>query len=212
MNNPLRRALFAAPLLAIPAARAAEPVSQEALLAQLHTAAGCPSETAPQRVWCVAADGFATGTRGTLPTTAQPLLGVTVEVEPGRSASDMWATISLSDLAIRGTEGHWTGKITTVRPSDPSEEKAVASAVMGIAAVLKGKAASAPIEKGLFGYLASLPASYPLTEAPNGWTLPGASTAELRRVGDYWVAIESPTAGRPGIFVSIFTDKVTAAP
>lgn len=118
-----------------------KPVEKPGLLKQLHDAAGCPSEDAPHRIWCIAADGFA-----------------------------------------------------------------------AVALVFKGKAEQAELPKDLLDYVSGLPksASYPVEKGQTGWTLKGASTAELRQVGEFWVAVETPSQGPEGIFVSIFTDRVAA--
>jgi hypothetical protein len=50
-------------------------------LAALANAVGCPSDSAPQRVWCLATDGWAQDK-------ASKLLGLTIELEDGKAIAD----------------------------------------------------------------------------------------------------------------------------
>lgn len=179
-------------------------------LGELHGAVGCPSETAPHRVWCVTT-GWSAGQAPAL-TKSGWMLGLTIKLEQGQPASAALTTrVHLSALTFRVDQGKVKAKIIDIKPSNPDEEKALAKTVTGLAMVFKGKAASAPIDHGLDEYLmrVSGEARYPVKQGPRSWSFRGASAAELRKVGDVVVAIERPRSGPPGVFVSIFTDKVS---
>ena len=59
------RALLAVALAAATTPATAKPrlpTATEAILGDLHTAARCADRRSPRRHWCIAADGWATGT------------------------------------------------------------------------------------------------------------------------------------------------------
>ena len=216
-------ALLAVPLAAMPGGALAQRRSPTAapaadltssLLRELDTAARCRDRRSPHRVWCIPARGYAGGSAAPIAEGDQVLIGLTLELEVGQPvARALTERVSLASLALRSAGGRVTGKIQAIRPSNPGEERELGAAVASVAATLKGMAPRAAVSPGLMGYLATLPAraTYPLTQGAQGWTLAGASDAELRRVGEHLVAIETPRSGR-GIFVSVFTDRFGAAP
>lgn len=182
------------------------------LLRELGAAARCRSQRSPHRVWCIPADGYAGGTAAPIPAGEHSLLGLTIELESGRPvARALTERVSLASLALRSDGARVAGRIQSITPSNPGEARELGEAVAAIALVFKGLSPRATVSPGLVSYLGSLPAraSYPVTAGARGWTIEGASTAELRRVGDHWVAIETPRSGR-GIFVSVFTDRFGA--
>src|SRR5262245_6619425 len=61
--------------------------STEALLQELHTAAGCG--TPEKRVWCAAADGWATGTAAELPKGKALFVGVSVGLLDDEAVGEM---------------------------------------------------------------------------------------------------------------------------
>lgn len=66
---------------------------------------------------------------------------------------------------------------------------------------------------GLYGYFGgrSAAAQYPVARAGNGWQYQGGSFADIRRVGEHWVAIEVPQNDPAGIYVSVFADNAVQA-
>ena len=100
--------------------------------------------------------------------------------------------------------------ITSITPDNDSESQMMAEAVFNLALFFKGRAQTVPIGNDLLGYIRGLPAgaSHPVTLGKHGWRFEGEATAEVRRVGDFWVAVETPREGPPGIFVSIYTDRL----
>jgi hypothetical protein len=201
----------AAPVAAAPDAAPATPPKptgdgRDSVLAQLHDAAHCDVAASPWRPWCIAADGWAKATEAPLPPGTLSMPGLTVEIETGTSVADALTNkVHLSALAISNGKV----KIVQVTASNPGEEQMMAQAVADLSTVFKGIAASAVLPPDLAGYLGGLgdKASYPTTRAGTGWTWKGASAGELRKVGDFWVAIEVPDAAN-GLWVSIYTDKV----
>jgi len=183
----------------------------EALLGELAAAARCEDAVSPFRPWCIAATGWDAAAVGTLPSESQVLVGLTIELQEGKSVADALTNeVTFSALALRVDGDGAFGKITMVKPESDEESKMVGEAVFGVAVVFKRMAAEAAIPANLVEYLATLPAKadYPITKAATGWTWQGASAAELRKAGEFWVVIETPSQGPAGIFVSIFTDKV----
>jgi hypothetical protein len=90
----------------------------------------------------------------------------------------------------------------------------VDDATAAVTQVLSGHAKAARIAAPLHAWLVGIPPDAPhsLTREEKGWRLKGAAGAEIRKVGDVWVAIELPVEGPPGLFVSIFTDEIEPAP
>ncbi len=182
-----------------------------AQLAALAKAARCDDPASPMRVWCIAATGWATGTAAALPAGDAALPGLTVELEDGKPVGDaLINAVTFSALALHADGDKEMAKITMVKPENDEESKMTMQAVMAVTMVFKGKAATATLPPALAAYLSTLPAKadYELNKGDHGWSWSGASTAELRKVGDNWVAIETPTEGATGIWVTIFTDKV----
>jgi len=182
-----------------------------AQLAELAKAANCDDPASPMRVWCIAATGWATGTAAALPDGDATLPGLTVELEDGKPVGDALTNkVTFSALALHPADGKEMAKITMVKPENDQEAQMTMEAVAALALVFKGKAPAAKLPQGLAGYLSTLPAKadYELTKGDHGWGWTGASTAELRKVGENWVAIETPTKGATGIWVTLFTDKV----
>lgn len=69
---------------------------------------------------------------------------------------------------------------------------------------------AATIAAPLHEYPMSIPgnARRALTRGDRGWAIADARNGELRRAGNRWVAIEVPSEGPPGIFLSVFIDEV----
>ncbi len=182
-----------------------------AQLAELAKAANCDDPASPMRVWCIAATGWASGTAAALPDGDATMPGLTVELEDAKPVGDALTNkVTFSALALHAADGKQMAKITMVKPENDQEAQMTMEAVAALALVFKGKAPAAKLPPALAGYLSTLPAKadYELTRGDHGWSWTGASTAELRKVGENWVAIETPTEGATGIWVTIFTDKV----
>ncbi len=89
----------------------------------------------------------------------------------------------------------------------------ITDAIGEVANVLHGKGASVTLAAPLYKYVTGLPGQvkYPLARAGAEWRFTGQSDARLRKLGAFWVVVELPHDGPEGIFVSIYTDKLTAA-
>ena len=180
------------------------------LLAQVGDALGCPRSSSPQRVWCIAADGWAKGEAAELPASPALLVGLSLslpEEDPVDKALEQ--TVHFAALGVRGGDKP-LARIASMQASNADEEKLLGGAIDSVSAVFKAERESVALPKELADYLSDLPgAGYAVQKGAAGWTWKsGASTAELRKSGPYWIAVEVPQKGDRGIFVSIFTSKL----
>lgn len=173
-----------------------------ALLPRLGRAAHCPSK----RVWCIAAEGWATGIAADLPE-AGVLVGVTVALEVARSDEDLLETeVTLSVLSVRA--GH--GLVTELPPGSAAGQRLIAATITKVAQLLRGEVSRLELPPELQPALASsrAEARYPLTRTASEWRMAGKAEARIRRVASgAWVVVETPIAGPEGIFVSIYPDE-----
>lgn len=186
-------------------ARADKPAPQPDLitseLGELRVAANCGDQASPWRPWCIAA-AWATGAAADLPK-GKILVGLTVALEQGKNAADaLREQVTFVAFAV-GKDGKV--KLTDVKPTNADEEKAVAEAVFGAAAVFKGKATTAKLPASLSDYIKTLTGTYATTRTGNAWVWQGASASQMRKVGKFWVVIEVPDA-KNGVFATILTD------
>ncbi len=180
------------------------------LLSQVGDALGCPKSSSAQRAFCIAAEGWAKGEAAELPAAPSLLVGLSLslpEADPVDKALEQ--TVRFAALGVRGGAKP-LARIASMEPSNADEKKLVDAAVASTSAVFKGEADTASLPKDLAEYLADLPsAGYAMQKGAHGWTWSsGATTAELRKAGAYWIAVEVPQKGDRGIFVSIFTSKL----
>jgi hypothetical protein len=192
-----------------PPAAAADPSA--ALLAELGAVAGCPSRDSPHRTWCIAVDGWASGTAPDLPAGDHVWLGLTAAIASGQPVTHALSDhVSLGALAVRNEGGSAAALITSIKPENDEESRMMAEAIFNLALLFKGRAQTVPVPNDLLQYAGTLPAkaSHPVTIGARGWRFAGEASAEVRRVGDFWVAIETPREGPPGVFVSIYTDRL----
>ncbi len=185
------------------------------MLGELGQTASCPSASAPHRVWCIAADGWATGTPADFPAGSRAFVGLSAGLIEDESIEDgLTGNVFLAVLGVKNEGGKVTGLITDINPKGLDEQKLVAEAIAELTEVLKGKREVAQLPKPLHEWIQTIPpaANHALIREASGWRLEGRARAEVRKVGDYWVALELPTEGPPGLFVSIFTDRVDVKP
>jgi hypothetical protein len=180
------------------------------LLAQVHDALGCPKSTHAERAFCAAADGWASGEAAPLPDAPSLLVGLSVslpENDPVDKALEQ--TVRFAALGVRGGATP-LARVASMDASNADEQKLIDTALAAIHAFFAGEAKEVTLPKDLAEYLADLPsAGYKVTKGAHGWTWKsGATSAELRKVGDAWVAIEVPQKGDRGLFVSVFTPKL----
>lgn len=178
-------------------------------LAILKKAAGCADESEAIEPWCLAAGGFAKAARAKLPETGA-FLGVTTFVQTQNASS---ATLEkythLSSVAFRADGDEAFGLITEVKASTDSEAPEVKRVVDVLFAQFAGKKKKIEAEAGMRGFLDGLPkkAKYKLEKHANGYNLDGGSSADLRKIGKYWVSIEVPKKDPAGIWLSVFTNQ-----
>lgn len=206
---------FAAVALALAAAPAsakrARPDPTRTVLADLHVAASCDDAKSPLRLWCIAADGWATGTAGKLPM-GKVLLGITIERQVGGPTPwDLLAdpTIRLVALVVRHDGAANELRLIDITPSNDAEKQAIALTIGNLAAQFKGKGGTVKVSKDLAAYLKGelKKSGHFATKGATGWTWPADADGELRKVGKFWVAIETPKTGPDGRFVTILTEK-----
>lgn len=192
----------------------AAPSLADAMIKKAGKAVGCPSKTTPHRVWCIAADGWKSGTAapllGTGPT--RTYCGLVLVVAEDRPVD--FNTTRLAALVVRGEGPKRFGKIISITPDNPKESKMMAEAVFNLAKVFKGFWSTAPIPLPLMSFLAGMAAkaNFPMTKGSKGWKVAGKLPGEVRKVGPFWVSVETDTKGRKGIFLGVFTDRVKAKP
>jgi hypothetical protein len=174
-------------------------------LARLRTAAKCEDKASPWRPWCIAADW----SKGTAELPKGTLVGLTIQLEDGADAKQALSDrVSFVALAV-GKDGKV--KLTDIKPTAKGEDVMIAEVVMSAAAVFKGKAKTAQVPKDLAGYIKGLQGTYKAEKNAIEWTWQGQSAAKLRKVGAFWVVIETPAKGN-GIFATILTDAWEAKP
>ncbi len=176
----------------------AEPLA--AALTKLGTAAKCSDPASPLRPWCIAVD-FAKGTAPALPTKA--LVGMTVELEDGKDYGD--ALINKVTFVAIAIGKDAKVKLTDVKATSADETKAVMEAVGAAAMVFKGKAEIAKLPKELSDYVKTLQGAYKTKKEKGAIVWKGANSSELRKVGKFYVVIETASRGN-GVWVSILTD------
>jgi hypothetical protein len=170
-------------------------------LTALRKAADCEDKASLWRVWCIAGD-FQRGTAdGGLP--SKVLVGYTVRLEDGANLK-----VALRDQVtlaafVAGPEGKVL--LVDIKPSSKSEETEVFEAISQTTIVFKDRAKVAPLPKGLRDYLRTLQGRYHARNVGQEWEWAGMSNGKLRKVGNYWVVIETPKA-QNGIFATILTD------
>ena len=128
---------------------------------------------------------------------------MTIELETGKDAGDALSNnVTFAALAI-GKDGKV--KLTDVKSTSDAETKMIGEAVFNTAAVFKGKATTAKLPADLAEYAKTLAGAYTPTKAGAEWTWQGASRARMRKVGAFWVIVETPTQAN-GIFATILTE------
>jgi len=198
----------------------AEPPSDDAgldalidkMLARVDQVAQCATSG---RVWCIAARGWASGDAGPLPKERFLAAGVSVALIEEYTDDDLLSgVVTFSALGARGEGKQALALSGDVNPQTASEQRLVAQAIDATVAVFKNKAEDAAIPAALHGYIEKLipAAKYPLTRAGKEWRYTGAARARVRKVGPHWVVIEVPPKGPRGILLSIYTDRLRAAP
>jgi hypothetical protein len=181
----------------------AEPTQLE----ELATAAKCTDKASPWRPWCIATD-FPTGKAAALP--SKNLVGITVELEKGKDAADAIRDhVTFVTLAITKSGKQTKVKLTDVKPENDDEKLSVGMAVGATSELLKGKKPTAKLPKELADYASSKTGEYVATQTKTGWTWEGANPSELRKVGKFWVLIETAKKGN-GIWATVLTDAWTA--
>ena len=193
------------------AAKPRLPTATEAILADLHTAAACDQPRSPLRHWCLAADGWATGTPAALPT-GKVLIGVTLTREVASVAPLDVRDEAISrfvTLTLRRNGADVEAKLAGIDPGDDSDRRMLRDATTKLLAVLQGKSKVARLPRDLDAFTKSGAdrEGHAVTKGPRGWTWTAGSATELRKVGKYWVAIETSISGRDTRFITILTEK-----
>ncbi len=184
------------------------------LLGDLSTAARCNEKASPFRPWCIAADGWASGTV-VKPPVGKVLVGITIRRTTAATAPwDLAAdpTIGLAALVVRRDGPAVELRLADINPTKDDEKPQIADALANVSTVLKGKGSTVKVPPPLAAYLKSLSkkSGHVATKGATGWTWSAGKDmplGELRKVGKFWVVIETPTAGAEGRFITVLTEK-----
>lgn len=190
-----------ASMIALTSVASADDALATKQLAALRDAAKCADPASPFRPWCIAAD-FDKGTAPDLPK-GKILVGITVELETGKDAKD--ALINKVSPAVLAFSKSGEAIISNITPSNDTEKQQLLETVANLSLVLKGKAESVKLPTELADYLKVIAPRYKTTKAHGEWTWQGQSAARLRKVGKYWVSVETPAKGN-GIWAAVYTD------
>jgi len=205
-------ALSAAPVPA-PTAVAYDAAYVDAHLARLRAAAGCDGVQHPELgVFCPAVTGWSTGTTAPFSVGSVARLGVTTWVPTvGDVTTAFAAERRFSVLAV--TSAGPRANIVSPSAGDPFDS-GPATAMGSVLAHLRGtQAAPIPLPYGVHAFVvgrADAP-EHPLATTPSGWQVQGGSFADLRRVGEQWIAVEVPRQNPQGLYFSVFVDAAYEA-
>jgi len=180
------------------------------VLGALDQAAHCVDDKSPLRVWCIAANGWSSGTPAALPV-GKVLVGITLARKV--AATGAWdllsdPTIKVAALAVTKVGKVVKVKLTDVEPTSDAEHLMAAQALAAVTITFKG-GKPAVLPKDLKQYLKTLGkrGEHPVAKGAEGWTWTGPGTAELRKVGKFWVVIETTSQGDDGRFITILTER-----
>jgi hypothetical protein len=177
-------------------------------LARLADAAKCKNKASPWRAWCPATT-WAKGKAGALKPGV--MAGITVAIAADADVQQaLTERVTFVVLAVRRDGKKLVAALRDVKPENDSESEMVAKAVMGVAAVLKGKAKEVVLDKDLRDFADSLvaQASRDVAKTRTGWIWDTDDNhVELRQVGTAWVVIETPKTGGAGRFVTVLTPR-----
>ncbi|MBN1773977.1 MAG: hypothetical protein JXB32_22145 [Deltaproteobacteria bacterium] len=184
-----------------------------ARLGELATAAQCARPDSSSRNWCVAAQGWATGTAAELPVGGSALLGLSLTLDARHAAAAaILEPAVVSVLALRNEGGTATAQTSTITPTNAAEGSALTQAAFNLALVFKGQVESAEVPAPLVEFIGSLPAvaSNPAVAGGRGWRFDNPEPVELRRVGNDWVAVQLLPDDPEGLVLTTFTDRFVA--
>lgn len=209
-TEPTTATSGAVPTSTTPTATEYDPAYVASHMARVREAVGC--DGAPLEdlgVFC-AATSWASGSAAAVPGGSVTLLGLTTWVPTtGATVDTMRGQLSLSLLALRTTGESTYGDITSVNARN-SADQAPMLAAREVQAVFAGTSSGPLTLLGpLYLYTLGRPAAatYVLARTSAGWQLQGGSYADLRRVGDRWVAVEVPRKDPQGLYLSMFTER-----
>ena len=198
----------AAPVPA-PTATAYDATYVDTHLARLREAAGCGAAPhAELGVFCPAATGWATGTAAPFPVGEGTRIGLTTWVPTQGDVLGAFMAQRRFSVLASNSAGQMRGDIvspTARNPLDTGPNTAMSS----LLAHMRGtQPAPVPLPFGIYNFVigrSSAP-EYLLATSPNGWQLQGGSFADIRRVGQTWVAVEVPRQNPLGLYFTVFVD------
>jgi len=163
--------------------------SVDDVLARLADSAGCTTGESLYPHWCMAAQGWQSGTVDPLPE-RDYLVGYAIPVTATKTEMK---TMRLTALTLRSAGGRKYARIIDIRPDNDKEKNELAQVVASVGLLFRGKTPTLRLGGGLDSYLRgeAKKASYPVTKGTSSWLIAsGGAPAQLRKVGPYWVAVE----------------------
>ena len=147
---------------------------------------------------CAALQGWSSVRESPLPSAPQGFIGLSIAAPDGVKEIELDPkTMPLSILALNATSAELSG----VEASNPKEEGELAQVAAAVTKVLNKESKVLSVDANLAGYVdgRAKAASIAPSVQGGGWLLDGA---DLRKVGEYWVSVESLPEGE-GRVVSV---------
>lgn len=182
------------------------------LLVKLGEKLECKTQE-PRKGWCLAAEGYRTGTAGEFtPGAPRLLVGLSMRVDLGGGDVAVLEEPVISAIAVR-KEGRLTlGATMEVRPSGSGETTQFKEVASALKAMLDSNSAAVSLPETFHRRLAAWAdrAGLQMYNVTTGWEFAG-TMGELRRVGDFWVMLGAPRR-KTGILLGIYTEPTWSSP
>jgi hypothetical protein len=180
------------------------------MLSRLHEAAGCPGKG-----WCLAADGWSNGQAADIAPGSHVYVGLTVPLVADVAVDKLLSAATFSTMALVNKDGVVKAVITEVPAKSAAAKQMLADAQAAAQRFFAGQAPKVALAAKLHAFIDTFPDSveHVVTKGGGEWGFDGdASHAELRKSGDFWISVETPTEPPAGVYVSMFTDQISDAP
>jgi hypothetical protein len=164
------------------------------------------------RIWCLVAKGWSKAKHTPLPTGTRAWLGTTLRVSKHTNLKTaLQHQVSLSAIGFRGSRHRFFAKMERIQPRSSKEIIEIGKVVAALTGFFEGKRKTVGLT-GTMGNRIRLLASQarnPVRRMATGWQLRSRHGTELRKIGPYWVSIETVKQSAKEIWLSIFTRNYT---